>query len=127
MCEIVGVDQALRVAAALLIGDKYRRQSYTPQRGLFARGEVDDPSTVHDDFIRGVVIPDVRFGNELEAIRAAGGRIWHPPGPGSLEDSAPAAHPGETSLGADADAHALIPPFPPDHPPNHLVSHPTPS
>lgn len=71
--ENVWVDYALRVADTLLIGDKYRRRSYTPQRGLFDRGEMDG---AHDDDIRGVIFSDVRFPNEVDAIRAKGGHVW---------------------------------------------------
>ena len=69
----VWVDYAMRIAGLLLIGDKYRRHSYTAHLGLFDRGEGDG---AHDDLIQGVVISDVRFPNEVNALRAAGGIIW---------------------------------------------------
>jgi hypothetical protein len=70
--EEVWVDYALRVAAKLLgpaMADG-RRYRYHPTLGLVVRGDMDPlPS--------GVVIPDVRFPNEVVAIReTARGRIW---------------------------------------------------
>jgi hypothetical protein len=55
---------------------------------------------------RGVVIPDVRFDNELAGIRREGGRIWHRPGEGSLKETPAAAHASET---AKLDCDAQIP------------------
>lgn len=42
---------------------------YTSQRGLHSSGS-------NEYFTNGVVIPDVRFGNEVEAIKKAGGIVW---------------------------------------------------
>jgi hypothetical protein len=45
----------------------------------------------------GVAVSDIRFPNELQAIRNAGGRIWHRPG-GGLTGSA-GAHASEAGFG----------------------------
>jgi hypothetical protein len=80
----VWVDYTLRVANALLadvVGgrahdyDKYRKQNYHPQVGLFDRAGNDDEAS-HGDRINGVVISDVRFHNEVAAIRSKQGQTW---------------------------------------------------
>jgi hypothetical protein len=61
------VDYALRVAKKLLDGGF----AYTPQEGVRAcySGHPTEPTKLY----RGVVIPDVRFVNEMSAIKGAGG------------------------------------------------------
>lgn len=61
----IWVDYAIRVAKSLLQpgGDR----GYSAQRGLFYRGDLPRAE--------GVVISDVRFRNEMDAIHAAGGRV----------------------------------------------------
>jgi hypothetical protein len=101
----VWINLALRTADSLLIGEKYRRHSYTPERGLFDRGEGGGPET-----IEGVVIPDVRFVNERNAIRAAGGVIWKTTHGSGLEGSA-GAHESEQYIDS-LEADATIPDSP---------------
>lgn len=100
--EDVWIDYAMRVTDALLIGEKYRRHSYTAQLGSHDRGEGQGPEE-----IRGVVIPDVRFPNELARVRSENGRIWHRPGKTSLSTSA-AAHLSERSIDGDEECDARI-------------------
>jgi hypothetical protein len=98
--ENAWINHALWVANRLLI-DKYRRESYNAQRGLFDRGEAAGD---HDDQIRGMVISDVRFSNEADAIRVKGGRIWKTVHGSGLQ-GAPGAHDSEQyidSLPVDA-------------------------
>ena len=80
----VWVDFALRVSKRLLADaaggrahdyDKYRKWNYHPRTGLFDRAGNDDQAS-HGDRIDGVVISDVRFPNEVAALRKAGGKIW---------------------------------------------------
>lgn len=83
----VWVDYTLRIAEALLFDerpgpgfsprtyDKHRLYNYHPAVGLFERAGNDDEAS-HGACIRGVVISDVRFPNEVEVLRAKGGRIW---------------------------------------------------
>jgi hypothetical protein len=59
-----------------------------------------------NDPVNGIVIPDVRFDNELAGIRREGGHIWHRPGEGSLKETPAAAHASET---AKLDCDAQIP------------------
>jgi len=71
--ENVWVDYALRVSEKLLqpSGTTY---GYNPYFGI-----VQVPSSLSRDADvrqRGVVISDIRFENEMRAIRAAGGKIW---------------------------------------------------
>jgi len=68
--ENVWVDYALRVASRLLTPVGPTMGVYTMQHGL--------DEDVWDAFriAHGVVIPDVRFKNEVDAITKAGGKIW---------------------------------------------------
>ena len=69
----VWVEYALRVANSLLYGSGIARSvhySYNAQEGLFATNVPAGPPP------KGVVIPDVRFRNEVDAITAAGGEVW---------------------------------------------------
>jgi hypothetical protein len=52
--------------------DKYRRMSYRPELGLVDRGETEG---AHGDRIRGLVISDVRFEDEVRRIKNRGGRV----------------------------------------------------
>ena len=87
--ENVWVDYALRVYTKLQTGDFY----YEPKTGLryfpsneWARGK------------KNVVITDVRFDNEAEAIRAAGGRLWCIDRPGAGLRGSYAAHASEKGI-----------------------------
>lgn len=82
--ENVWVDNALRVVDQLLFHlkdgrshyyDKHRHYNYNLRVGLFARAGNDDEAS-HGERIEGVVIPDIRFLNEVDAIRREGGVIW---------------------------------------------------
>jgi hypothetical protein len=64
------IDLNIRTAKSILLEGK----GYTPQRGLFERTD-KKPSP------RGVVVPDVRFKNEMDAIAAEGGYLWRVKGP----------------------------------------------
>lgn len=67
--ENVWVDYAIRVAKALL--DPHNpdyRYSYSSQNGL--RGNENARK------YKGVVIPDVRFKNEIDALKAAGAKLY---------------------------------------------------
>lgn len=69
----------LEIAPALLMDapyegcyDKYRRHSYRPECGLIDRGEGDG---THGDRIRGLVISDVRFEDEVKYLKEYGGKV----------------------------------------------------
>jgi hypothetical protein len=64
----VWVDYALRVAARLAKGG----YAYDAWRGLFPVSVVEGVMYPKTD----VVISDVRFKNEVDAIKAAGGQVW---------------------------------------------------
>jgi hypothetical protein len=97
----VWLNFALRSTTLLLIGEKYRRHAYSGPRGIFDRGDGEG-----QEIVSGVVIPDVRFDNELAGIQREGSRIWHRPGEGSLKETPAAAHASET---AKLDCDAQIP------------------
>lgn len=67
----VWVDYALRVAGQLLDQAPHEEGTllYSSTQGLFRAARCWEKP-------HGVVIPDVRFRNEVVAIRAAGGEIW---------------------------------------------------
>jgi hypothetical protein len=88
----VWIRAALRMASAVLdAGAEYSRG-----RGVREAGR---PTTW-----RRVVIPDVRFRNELDAIRAAGGEVWRIIRPGAGLTGAAAAHLSENELTDDMPA-----------------------
>lgn len=90
--EGVWIRYALGVARALEDGGSLR---YDPQFGLM----LAERPVQH----RGVVIPDVRFQNEMDAIRGAGGRVWRVRRGSGLEGSA-GLHTSETAQDGIADA-----------------------
>jgi hypothetical protein len=80
----VWVDYALRVADQLLFHlkdgrthdyDKHRHYNYHPRVGLFPRAG-NDEEAAHGNRIEGVVISDVRFPNEVEALHGKSALIW---------------------------------------------------
>lgn len=84
--ENTWTELALRNARAVLEDGK----CYTPQRGLY-----DDPQGPRP---AGVVIADVRFWNELEAVKNVGGSLWRikPPPTFSADGDAWRKHASET-------------------------------
>lgn len=108
MSEDVSINLAMNDASQLLAGLRSFEDAeggpmltvpvYTPRAGLYFV-PADDASLFvgRGPVCKGVVIPDVRFPDELARIRDAGGRIWRRPGESSLT-SAAAAHSSETSL-----------------------------
>ena len=85
--ENVWVDYAIRTATFLLSGEEKTslppmRPSYDAERGASWRVahhdglRSDGSRRYRPDHPQGVCISDVRFPNEVAAIRAAGGRIW---------------------------------------------------
>jgi hypothetical protein len=92
----VWVEYALRVANALLgdDGDPYR-PFYSETEGLtYDRSSCEGGA-------KGVVVPDVRFENERNAIERAGGVVWRIVRPGAGLEGAAGAHISETELADD--------------------------
>lgn len=83
----VWVRFALDVARVALDGGAVR---YVPEAGLVAESYAAPCA--------GVVIPDVRFDNEANAIRAAGGVVWEVTGRVSSLDGAEAVHVSEAGI-----------------------------
>jgi len=91
----VWVSYALRVATLLGEGG----HTYSAQRGLNSFSLVGDDTHTQNAFAlskKSVVIPDVRFRNEVDAIRAAGGVIWKITRPGAGLQGAAGGHVSET-------------------------------
>lgn len=95
----IWVDYAIRVAKQLLKKDYVLNaavNAYHAKTGLrfshtpYGSGSVKLP--------KGVVIPDVRFRNEVDAIRAAGGKVWRVSRFGAGLQGAAAKHQSETEL-----------------------------
>lgn len=89
-CDSVWIDDALRIANALLSND---RASYTEKHGLWE-------DALNLDVTSGVVFSDVRFHNEFAAIKEAGGKLvrvrrfsWKP-----FENTFNNTHQSETEL-----------------------------
>lgn len=83
----VWVRYALRTAKEVLWGSPY-----TPQTGAASHVDATRPPPV------GVVIPDVRFENEAQAIRAAGGWVMRVTRPGAGLRGAAGDHASEAGL-----------------------------
>lgn len=93
--ENVWVEYALRVAATLRQGNHL----YNPKDGLF-RSHLS---------VQHVVIPDVRFRNEIEGIRAAGGKLVRIRRPGAGLSGAAAVHASEAEqAGIPDDVFDLV-------------------
>jgi len=95
--EDIWVSYALRIAREVL--DMH--QHYVPSVGLAGRASLYE----------GVVIPDVRFLNEVEAIRNAGGVVWKIERHGAGLQGAAAQHVSETeqtSIPAEAFARIVV-------------------
>jgi len=84
----VWIRYAMRVIKRLEEGDCY----YVPQVGLITNFLTPPPS--------GVIIPDVRYPNELEAVRSMGGECWwkDPASASHQLQGATAQHPSENSI-----------------------------
>ena len=81
----IWINYALRVAKRLLEDSSVM---YTQQEGIVERIEQTATGEWHRDdepkgSIQGVAISDVRFLNEVDAIRAAGGHVWKIERPGA--------------------------------------------
>jgi len=80
----VWVDITMRTAKLLLVSQSHQ---YSRTQGAYP---------LHREHkIRGVAIPDVRFKNEMEAIRANGGKLIRIKRPNALMSPALAKHPSE--------------------------------
>lgn len=100
--ENVWVDYAIRTAEELLS----TQCKYDPVEGL-----TREPGPIQKRVrpLGGVVISDIRFPNELEAIHAAGGRVWKIVRPGAGLVGEAASHASENALdGYDSKFDAII-------------------
>jgi hypothetical protein len=89
----VWIDYALRVAARMNEGG----HTYSAQRGLNSFSLTGSETyAAFERSKRSVVISDVRFRNEVDAIRAAGGVVWRIDRPGAGLTGSAAAHASET-------------------------------
>jgi len=101
----VWIDIGLETSRRLLSG------KYDPETRLAATKYQEKYGLLYGDVSKwdgkGVIIPDVRFPNELRAIKAAGGQIWRiyrPETDGKATDTGVAGHASETSLDAIPDS-----------------------
>jgi hypothetical protein len=90
MYENIWVNRALGDARLVLGG-----ADYSPELGVHDYGGALLS-------VLGVVIPDVRFPNEVAAIHAAGGRVWRIDRPGAGLTGSVGTHASETGI---ADLH----------------------
>lgn len=86
----IWTEYAIRIAKTLLEGTSGEGTSfeYTSQKGLYLVEGTWRPA--------GIVVPDVRFRNEVDAIKAAGGVVWKILRPGAGLSGAAAQHVSET-------------------------------
>lgn len=92
----IWIEYALRVANSLAVKGGY---NYTQRRGLSHDWYPGD-----DNWHSSVVIPDARFRNELEAIRAAGGKLIRIKRPGAGLEGSAGQHVSETEQQGIPDA-----------------------
>jgi hypothetical protein len=88
--DTIWVDYALRIADKLLDPTGFQPH-YAAESGVYYTDKWD-PNTVP----MGVVIPDVRFKNEVKGIKAAGGKVIRVVRPGAGLKGAAAQHLSET-------------------------------
>lgn len=89
--EQIWLEIGLRTAHRLLASDGF---SYTPKRGIFS-SDARRPD--------GVVIPDIRFANELDAVRRVGGFVIRIVRPNAGLKAAAAMHRSEAEQAAIPD------------------------
>lgn len=102
MYEDVWIKYALQTTEQILSFVK----GYAPETGLFTMPSLL-PRGYHFLKPKGVVLSDVRFPNELAAIRAAGGRVWKTTHGHGLAGAA-GAHESERYVG-EMEVDALVP------------------
>lgn len=104
----IWVEYTMRVAQKLLKKDyelNERIWAYTSRLGLFqAQGYRPHWGSV---LAKGVVIPDVRFKNEADAIFKAGGDVWRIERPGAGLQGEAAKHISETEQTAIPCVHVM--------------------
>lgn len=89
----VWVDYALRIAKRVLEGGYYSAQKGFTEDHLWAAKAAYELSA---ERYKGVVISDVRFKNEVDAIKKAGGIVWRIDRPGAGLTGVAAQHVSET-------------------------------
>jgi hypothetical protein len=96
----VWIDYAIRVARRVL--EDQGQSPFEAHQGCWfyspARGLWGDPRAPRSDRAQGVVIPDVRFRNEVDAIKQAGGRVFRIARPGSTGDVGIKGHASESEM-----------------------------
>jgi hypothetical protein len=93
----VWVEYALRVANALLSNDAIIRPTYSAKDGAdYTSADSAGRKPGNGGNVRGVVISDVRFKNEVDAIKAVGGYVWRVLRPGAGLGGTAGAHVSET-------------------------------
>lgn len=109
------VDYAMRRAKKLLPGNRAGHHTYNARDGLQACScQSDDRHSTHGGrtpWAGGVAIPDVRFRNELNAIREGGGKVIRVMRPGAGLKGAAGAHVSETeqtSIQDDEFDHVIL-------------------
>lgn len=96
--ENTWADKCLQVSLGLL-SQAEAGSWYTAKLGVHSV----DAAEGNPNPIRGVSIPDVRFRNELEAVKAAGGRVIRVIRPGAGLEGAAGAHASETEQASIQD------------------------
>lgn len=100
----VWVDYALRIAKALHSNDPIIRPTYSAQRGLdYADCNTAGRKPGNGGSVHGVVISDVRFRNEVDAIRVVGGVVWKIVRPGQGLEGKAGQHVSETEQNSIPD------------------------
>lgn len=91
----------VRTAQTLLTEPGYQ---YDQKQGLYYQDELGGTTAGNTVTVKGVVIPDCRFRNELTAIKAVGGKVLRIVRPGAGLSGGRELHPSETEQASIPDA-----------------------
>jgi hypothetical protein len=99
------VDLCIRTAGVLL---HFPDARYEQKKGLYRvvdpKEELHSADLIYRDRVKGVAVPDVRFKNEIKAIRGAGGKVIRIVRPGAGLDGAGSLHVSETEQAGIPDS-----------------------
>jgi hypothetical protein len=93
----IWIEYALRVSNSLLSNNIYMRPVYSPQDGLhYTDRSAAGRRAGNGGLVDGVIIPDVRFRNEVKGLKDAGAKLIRVIRPGAGLKGAAAQHQSET-------------------------------
>lgn len=95
------VDKTIGAARYLLDPEGWWRgagRGYSRTQGTYGLHSPEREDLRETHYPQGVIVPDVRFANEVAAIHAVGGKIWRITRPGAGLEGAAGAHASEIGI-----------------------------